>query len=102
MYFFQYSFRYCAIELLPPQIFHEVQSVSQEKRTQMLQAWTKRLENIFTETPLSFIHMKHYAVKKDHTLSDEFLESVKDDKEGINVGHHMRKPLPSGRKVELW
>ena len=99
--FFQYSFQWCAIDVLPPQIFYKVQSVSQERRTEMLQAWTKRLENIFAETSLSYIQMKHFAVKKDHTLSDEFLESIKDNEEGVSVGHHMRKPLPSGRKVEL-
>ena len=89
------------MDVLPPQIFYKVQSISQEKRKEMLHAWTKRLENIFMETPLSNIPMKHFAEKKDHTLSDEFLESIKDSEEGVSVGHHMRKPLPSGRKVEL-
>ena len=98
---FQYSFRYCGFEVLPPQIFYAVQEVSRERRTEMLQAWTKRLENVWTETPLPFVHVKHFYAREHDVLSEEYLQSVKEDKEGPTLGHHLGKRIPPGRKVEL-
>ena len=67
----------------------------------MLEAWIKRLGSIWTETPLQFVPMKNFNASKDHILSDEYLESVKEDKEGPTLGQHLGKPIPPGRKVEL-
>ena len=98
---FQYSFRFCGFEVLPPQIFYGMLEVSRERRTEMLEAWIKRLGSIWTETPLPFVSNKNFDVSKGHTLSDEYLEGMKEDKEGPTLGHHLGKLIPPGRKVEL-
>ena len=66
----------------------------------MLEAWIKRLGSIWTETPLPFVSVKNFD-SEDHILSDEYLESVKEDKEGPALGHHLGKPIPPGIKVGL-
>ena len=67
----------------------------------MLEAWIKRLRSIWIETPLQFVPNANFDASKAYTLSDEYLESVKEDKEGPTLGHHLGKPIPPGRKVEL-
>ena len=94
------SFRFCGCAVLPPQIFYAVQQVDHEKRTEMLASWKKRLENIFNETPLSFVHIDNFG--RDSTLKTEVLESQKEKEEGLTLAQHLGKRVPKGRKVELY
>ena len=92
-------FRFCGFAVLPPQIFYEVQQVSHERRTEMLTSWKERLETIFNETPLSFVHVENFG--RDAILKTEVLESQSENEEGFNIAQHMGKRVPNGRKVEL-
>ena len=80
--------------MLSPQVSYAPQDVSQEEREQMLLKWSKRLENIWTETPLPFVHVDHFDANKGFELKEDYLESVKDRTEGLTVGQHLGKPLP--------
>ena len=71
------------------------QDVTHEKRVEMLQNWQKRLENIWTEDPVAFVHVNNFDANKGFQMNVEYMESVKNDKYGPGVGHHMGKPMPS-------
>ena len=97
--FFQYSLRFTGLQILSPQISYAPQDVSQEVRAEMLEEWSKRLESIWTENPLPFVHVDKFDPKKGFELTDDYVESVKANKEGPTVGQNLGKPLPQRHKT---
>lgn len=91
----QYSLRFTGFQVLKPQMTFAPQDVTHEKRVEMLQNWQKRLENIWTEDPVAFVHVNNFDANKGFQMNVEYMESVKNDKYGPGVGHHMGKPMPS-------
>ena len=64
----------------------------------MLKDWTKRLETIWSEEPLQFVPVKHFDSNKGFELSEEYVESRKDEKCGPSIGQHMGKMIPEKKQ----
>ena len=79
-------------------MFYSPQDITHDTRSDMLKDWTKRLETIWSEEPLQFVNVKHFDPNKGFELSDEYVESMKDEKYGPTIGHHMGKMMPRRRE----
>ena len=93
-FLFQFPFAFCGFQVLSSQINYAVKQVSPEAREEMLRRWIKRLENIFTETPLPFLHLKDFEGPKREPV-DEYVKYVEDNKEAPTAGQNIGKPLPT-------
>ncbi|KAG8437510.1 hypothetical protein GDO86_008278 [Hymenochirus boettgeri] len=90
---------FCGFQVLPPQISYAVSHIPQEARTEMLENWKKRLENIWEEKPIQYIPVQDFDLP-DCTLKKEIIEANSESRYGITVGQHLGKALPVDSQVK--
>ncbi|XP_033736511.1 NAD(P)H dehydrogenase [quinone] 1-like [Pecten maximus] len=87
------TLRTCGFHVLPPQLSYGMPFIDESTRTDYLSQWRERLQNIWTEVPLSFLTCSDYD-PATFTLTKDFCDKTKQSERAPSVGHHMGKPLP--------
>lgn len=82
-------------QIMTPQISYGPADVTEAQRGDMLAGWKTRLQNIWTEKPLEFIHLKHFEAGNEFRLSKSFMEEHNNDRDakctaGQNFGRLKR------------
>ncbi|KAL4230163.1 Flavodoxin-like fold [Mactra antiquata] len=81
------ALRMTGFQVLSPQILYMLNTTHQD-RTAMLEAWEKRLVNIWTEEPLSFVHIDNFT-EDDLELSENYLAQIGENDPGPTVGQNL-------------
>ncbi|XP_045205130.1 ribosyldihydronicotinamide dehydrogenase [quinone]-like isoform X2 [Mercenaria mercenaria] len=97
----QNMLRFTGFQVLAPQISHAPADVSENQRTCMLQMWSDRLQTIWKEEPLSFVHVKHFDPEKGFKLSEKYLSKLKDGDSGPNPGQNLGRSFRQGSMTKV-
>ncbi|XP_029464152.1 NAD(P)H dehydrogenase [quinone] 1 isoform X2 [Rhinatrema bivittatum] len=93
---------FCGFQVLEPQICFSITHTPPEERSQILEGWKKRLNNIWEEKPITFVSNNDFDLTfpGGFVLKKEVEEANSDSKHGLTVGQHMGKPLPLDNQVK--
>ena len=93
---------FCGFQVLEPQLVYSIGHTPPEARTQILEAWKKRLETIWDETPLYFAPSSLFDLnfQAGFLLKKEVQEEQRKNKFGLSVGHHLGKSIPVDSQVK--
>ena len=83
------------MQVLDPQLSHAPGSVSENKRVDMLDSWKTRLQSVWNEQPLKFVHIDHFDEKAGFKLTTSYEEKYRDSEHGPTVGQNLGLALPS-------
>lgn len=92
----QNALRMTGLQILDPQICYAPGQVGHDVRTKMLDDWKRRLENIGSESPLKFVHIRHFGPANDFQLTDDFVEKIKVTGKAPTPGQNLGLPLTPG------
>ncbi|XP_023565086.1 NAD(P)H dehydrogenase [quinone] 1 [Octodon degus] len=93
---------FCGFQVLEPQLMYSIGHTPPDVRTQILEGWKKRLENIWDEKPLYFAPSSLFDLnfQAGFLLKKEIQDEQKNKKFGLSVGHHLGKPIPTDNQIK--
>ncbi|XP_042556641.1 NAD(P)H dehydrogenase [quinone] 1 [Dipodomys spectabilis] len=96
------TLHFCGFQVLEPQLTYSIGHVPPDARTQILEGWKKRLENIWEETPLYFAPSSFFDLnfQAGFLMKKEVEEEQKNKKFGLSVGHHLGKSIPTDNQIK--
>uniref|UniRef100_A0A8D2JS40 NAD(P)H dehydrogenase [quinone] 1 n=1 Tax=Sciurus vulgaris TaxID=55149 RepID=A0A8D2JS40_SCIVU len=96
------TLHFCGFQVLEPQLTYSIGYLPPEARTQVLEGWKKRLENVWDETPLYFAPSSLFDLdfQTGFLLKKEVQEEQKNKKFGLSVGHHLGKSIPTDNQIK--
>ncbi|XP_037018624.2 NAD(P)H dehydrogenase [quinone] 1 [Artibeus jamaicensis] len=96
------TLHFCGFQVLEPQLTYGVGHIPADARTQVLEGWKKRLENIWDETPLYFAPSSFFDLnfQAGFLMKKEVQEEQKNKKFGLSVGHHLGKSIPTDNQIK--
>ncbi|XP_012868297.1 PREDICTED: NAD(P)H dehydrogenase [quinone] 1 [Dipodomys ordii] len=96
------TLHFCGFQVLEPQLTYSIGHVPPDARTQILEGWKKRLENIWEETPLYFAPSSFFDLnfQAGFIMKKEVEEEQKNKKFGLSVGHHLGKSIPTDNQIK--
>ncbi|XP_027788964.2 NAD(P)H dehydrogenase [quinone] 1 isoform X1 [Marmota flaviventris] len=96
------TLHFCGFQVLEPQLTYSIGHLPQDARTQVLEGWKKRLENIWDETPLYFAPSSLFDLdfQTGFLLKKEVQDEQKNKKFGLSVGHHLGKSIPTDNQIK--
>lgn len=83
------ALRFTGFQVLAPQISYAPANASEKDREVMLESWKSRLQHIWKEEPLKFIHIKHFDPINGFQLSEKYLDNIHEQKCGPTVGQNL-------------
>ncbi|KAM5133609.1 NAD(P)H dehydrogenase [quinone] 1 isoform 2-T2 [Callospermophilus lateralis] len=96
------TLHFCGFQVLEPQLTYSIGHLPSDARTQVLEGWKKRLENIWDETPLYFAPSSLFDLdfQTGFLLKKEVQDEQKNKKFGLSVGHHLGKSIPTDNQIK--
>ncbi|XP_004842993.1 NAD(P)H dehydrogenase [quinone] 1 isoform X3 [Heterocephalus glaber] len=96
------TLHFCGFQVLEPQLTYSIGHTPLDVRTQVLEGWKKRLENIWDEAPLYFPPSSLFDLnfQAGFLLKKEVQDEQKNKKFGLSVGHHLGKPIPTDNQIK--
>uniref|UniRef100_A0A6P8QJ86 NAD(P)H dehydrogenase [quinone] 1 n=1 Tax=Geotrypetes seraphini TaxID=260995 RepID=A0A6P8QJ86_GEOSA len=93
---------FCGFQVLEPQICYSVAHTPPEVRSQILEDWKKRLDNIWEEKPITFAPNTDFdlSFEAGFVLKEEVEEATCTQPYGLTVGQHQGKPLPPDNQLK--
>ncbi|XP_037371916.1 NAD(P)H dehydrogenase [quinone] 1 [Talpa occidentalis] len=93
---------FCGFQVLEPQLTYSIGHVPADARTQILEGWKKRLENIWNEPSLYFAPSNFFDLnfQAGFLMKKEVKEEQKSKKSGLSVGHHLGKSIPTDNQIK--
>ncbi|XP_069496244.1 NAD(P)H dehydrogenase [quinone] 1-like [Ambystoma mexicanum] len=92
---------FCGFQVLEPQLSYAVSHTSHQERTQILQAWKTRLENIWEDKCISFAPAADFDMSfaGGFALKEEAKKASAHQEYGLSVGQHLGKAFPPDNQV---
>ncbi|XP_012586241.1 PREDICTED: NAD(P)H dehydrogenase [quinone] 1 [Condylura cristata] len=93
---------FCGFQVLEPQLTYSIGHTPSDARTQILEGWKKRLENIWNESSLYFVPTNLFDLnfQAGFLMKKEVQEEQKSKKFGLSVGHHLGKSIPTDNQIK--
>ncbi|KAG8521718.1 NAD(P)H dehydrogenase [quinone] 1 [Galemys pyrenaicus] len=93
---------FCGFQVLEPQLTYSIGHIPADARTQILEGWKKRLENIWNESSLYFAPNNLFDLnfQAGFLMKKEVQEEQKSKKFGLSVGHHLGKSIPIDNQLK--
>ncbi|XP_051830665.1 NAD(P)H dehydrogenase [quinone] 1 [Antechinus flavipes] len=93
---------FCGFQVLEPQLVYSIGHTPADERLQILDKWKKRLATIWEEKPLSFAPSSYFDLnfQAGFLLKKEVQEEQAKKKDGLSVGHHFGKSIPTDNQIK--